>query len=111
MWRGTLAPRRVVDLVEQLPDDSALAASAQGGVQHRAWDVHTHLLAAAVDAAHLTAWITAQANSRQRVPKPRPLPRPPAGGPGAGEQQPRPLNLSRHPDARPIPEKYLAAGG
>lgn len=106
MWRGTLAPRRVVDLVEQLPDDSALAASVRGGIQYRAWDVQTHLLAALVDGVHLAAWVTAQANSKQRIARPKPLPRPAAERPSVAAT---PLDLSRHPDARPIPEKYLAA--
>jgi len=106
VWRGTLAPRRVVDLVEHLPDDSALAASVRGGPAHRAWDVQTHLLAALVDGVHLAAWVTAQANSKQRITRPRPVPRPAAEQPAA---EAKPLDLSRHPDARPIPEQYLAA--
>lgn len=107
MWRGTLAPRRVIDLVEHAPDDSALAA-ALVGPERRAWDLHAYLLAAGVDAAILTAWVTAQAHTKQRLAKPRPLPRPGAG-PVPASAEPKVLDLSGHPNARPIPEKYLAA--
>lgn len=104
VWRGSLAPRRVLDLVEHLPDDSALAARLRGGSEHRPWDLKTYLLAALVDAEHHTAWVVAQSNSKKKIPRPRSLPRPQA----AGAERPR-LDLSRHPLARPLPAKYLNA--
>lgn len=104
MWRGTLAPRRVLDLAEHLPPGSSLAASLNGELDHRGWDLHAHLLAHIADAAHHTAWTVAQSNSRKAVPRPKPLPRP-------GRQPTRrgPLDLSHHPLAQPLPEPYRSA--
>ncbi|WP_431781701.1 hypothetical protein [Streptomyces chumphonensis] len=109
MWRGTLAPARVLDLVEQTPDDSALAAAFRGGPQHRAWHLHTHLLVALLEAMQHTAWSTTQAISKSRVRRPREIPRPQAAEASPSAPR-RKLDLSRHPDARPLPAKYLTNG-
>ncbi|MEJ8652734.1 MULTISPECIES: hypothetical protein [Streptomyces] len=104
LWRGQLAPRRVLNLVEHLPAGSALAAQLGGDPSHRGWDLHAHLLAHVVDAAHHTAWAVAQAHSRKPVPHPKPLPRP-----GPRPRRAGPLDLSKHPLAQPLPERYRSA--
>nr|WSZ97278.1 hypothetical protein OH820_17880 [Streptomyces sp. NBC_00857] len=104
MWRGKLAPRRVLDLVEHLPTGSALAANLGGDPSHRGWDLHAHLMAHVVDAAHHTAWVIAQTQSRKQIPYPKPLPRP-----GRQPAARGPLDLSRHPLAQPLPERYRNA--
>lgn len=51
LWRpgSTVTPRYVLWLAGQLPPDSALRASMQGGVEYRPWTPETYLLAAAVN--------------------------------------------------------------
>lgn len=71
-----VAPRLLLALVEELPDDSALAAAVRGGPEHRGWTVTAHLLASVIDAVGEAAWVTAQANSRKRIRRPRSFPRP-----------------------------------
>jgi len=103
VWRGRLAPRRVLDLVEHLPDDSALQAQMRGGRHHRGWTVAAYLAAAAVDAEHDTAWVVASANSKKTVRRPPRVERP--DGP-RGRSRSKALDLSGHPLARPLPAKY-----
>lgn len=67
--------------------------------------MRTHLLASAVEAVQANTWATVQLASRKAVPMPAPLPRP-GDRPAAAR---KPLDLSRHPDARPLPAKYRAA--
>ncbi|KDN84374.1 hypothetical protein [Kitasatospora cheerisanensis] len=106
--RGTLAPRRILQLVEHLPYDCALMAALRGGPVHRQWDTRTHLLASIVDAVQAGTWTAVQLASHRRVPEPEPLPRPGTRAAAAAPAR-RPLDLSRHPDARPLPAKYRAA--
>ncbi len=106
VWRGRLAPRRVLDLVEHIPDDSAIQAELRGGRHHRGWTVGAYLNAAGVDASHDTAWAVAQGNSPKTVRRPERVPRP---GSLASQQRGKPLDLSTHPLARPLPEKYRTA--
>jgi hypothetical protein len=73
-----VAPRLLLALVEELPDESAFAAAVRGGPHHRGWTVTAHLLAAVIDAVHEAAWVTAQANSKRRLRRPRRFPRPTA---------------------------------
>jgi hypothetical protein len=40
-----IAPRLLLALAEELPDESALAAAVRGGPHHRGWTVTAHLLA------------------------------------------------------------------
>ena len=74
-----VAPPLLLALVEELPDESALAAALRGGPDHRGWTVTAHLLASVIDAVGEGAWITAQAHSRKRVRRPKRFPRPAAG--------------------------------
>ncbi|PPK63527.1 hypothetical protein V5P93_000418 [Actinokineospora auranticolor] len=76
LWHGTLTPRRVLWLIEHLPEDSAAVAALRGGSEHRAWTATTHLLATVVDAVQLGTWTTVAANSRRRPRPPAPMPRP-----------------------------------
>ncbi len=102
IWRGTLTPRRVVELAERLPPGRHLPAALAGGAAHFGWDTRTHLLADLVEAVHLDAWTLVQINSRKPVKAPQRLPRP-----GEGTTARRaPLDLSRHPHAQPLPDKY-----
>ncbi len=105
VWRGTLAPRRVLDLVEQGPDDSAFAAQQRGGLAHRAWTLERHLQAALLDAMNSAAWILAQVNSKSNVKRPPEVPRPTLSA-AAESNTARTLDLSRHPLAQPLPERY-----
>lgn len=82
-----MAPRLLLALAEELPDESALAAAVRGGPQHRGWTVNAHLLASVIDAVGEAAWVTAQANSRKRIRRPRRFPRPAA-------QQRRPVTVA-----------------
>ena len=63
-------------MVAQLPPTSRLAVALRGGATHDGWDVGAYLLAAAVDAVNTSAYVTAQVNSRKRIPAPDPIPRP-----------------------------------
>ncbi|MGW2089675.1 hypothetical protein [Streptomyces sp. NPDC001880] len=103
VWRGRLAPRRVLDLVEHIPDDSALQAQMRGGRHHRGWTVAAYLAAAGVDAAHDTAWVVASANSKKTVKRPPRVERPSGL---TGRSRGKKLDLSSHPLARPLPAKY-----
>ncbi|KDN83477.1 hypothetical protein [Kitasatospora cheerisanensis] len=74
---------------------------------HRQWDTRTHLLASIVDAVQANTWTAIQLAARRAVPLPDPLPRP--GDRPAAAPSRRTLDLSRHPDARPLPAKYRTA--
>ncbi|RLK54821.1 hypothetical protein [Actinokineospora cianjurensis] len=76
LWHGTLTPRRVLWLIEHLPEDSATVAALRGGPQHRAWTTAAHLLATVADAVQLGTWTTIAAHARRRPTPPKPLPRP-----------------------------------
>lgn len=77
LWcEGGLSPRRVLWLVEHLPEESATVAALRGGPEHRAWTTTTHLMATVADAVQWGTWATIAANSRRRPTTPRPLPRP-----------------------------------
>lgn len=47
---GGLSPRRVLWLVEHLPEDSATVAALRGGLEHRVWTTTTHFMATVADA-------------------------------------------------------------
>ena len=82
-----VAPCLLLALVEELPDESAFAATVRGGPQHRGWTVSAHLLASVIDAVGEAAWITAQTNSKKRIRRPKRFPRPAA-------QQQRPATVA-----------------
>jgi hypothetical protein len=106
VWRGTLCPRRVIDLVEQGPDDSAFRAALRGGPDHRAWTLERHMQALMVDALNTIWWVNAQANSKKKVPRPKPVQRPALAASAKSAAARRVLDLSKHPLARRLPEKY-----
>ncbi|MFB7672949.1 hypothetical protein ACFC26_16225 [Kitasatospora purpeofusca] len=105
MWRGTLAPARVLDLLAELPAGSRFTASVLGDRAAVGWDAKTHLLADIVEAIHTLTWVTMQVRTRKRIEEPTRLPRPGTARPRPPAER-RPLDLSKHPDARPLPEKY-----
>lgn len=107
VWRGTLAPARVLELIEQGPDDSAFRAGLRGGLEHRAWPLERHMQASIIDAVNTAAWVVAQSKSRKPVPRPKAVPRP-ALAAAARENSRKRIDLSQHPLARPLPEKYRA---
>ncbi|WP_405944758.1 hypothetical protein [Streptomyces sp. NBC_00932] len=86
-----------------MPDDGALQAQVRGGRHHRGWTVSAYLAAASVDAGHDTAWVVASANSKKTVKRPERVHLP---GGLATSQRGKPLDLSAHPLAQPLPEKY-----
>lgn len=61
-----VTPRLVLWLVEQLPADSAFAASVQGGGEFRAWPLPTLLMARAVNELSIA--------NQQRAGRKRPKP-------------------------------------
>lgn len=103
VWRGTLAPRRVLDLVEQGPDDSAFRASLRGGLEHRAWTLERHLQAALLNAMNTATWVVAQSKSKKTIARPTAI-EPPGMGAAVKANGRKRLDLSRHPLARPLPE-------
>ena len=78
LWHpGTrLSPRRVLWLIEHLPEDSATVAAIKGGPEHRSWTTTAHLLATVADAVQLGTWATIATHARKRPTPPTPLPRP-----------------------------------
>jgi hypothetical protein len=75
-----VSPRRVLWLVEHLPEDSATVAALRGGPdhagEHRPWTSTLHLLATVVDAVQLNTWATVATHAKHRPKPPTPLPRP-----------------------------------
>lgn len=65
-----LSPRRVLWLVEHLPEGAAFYASRQGGTQFRGWTPQTYLLAGVVNL--LNAANRQRAGKRTREPLVRP---------------------------------------
>lgn len=82
VFRGRLSWRKLAMLLAHLPADSACARLVNDGDP---WDTSQHLLAMIADGVHEVAWVTAQANSREKVARPEPIPRPGRKG-GRGHQ-------------------------
>lgn len=101
IWRGTLAPRRVWNLSEHLPEDAALAASLAGGPEHRGWTLQTYLLAHLLNSVRFADANNVRVNGGKLKSDPKPVqtPQPKTERPA--------LNLSRHPLAQPLPDKYI----
>lgn len=106
VWRGTLAPTRVLELIEHAPDDSALRAKLRGGLEHRAWPLERHFQAALLDAVHDVAWVVAQTSSKRHIARPKRVPRPVLSAAGRAAAPQRAFSLASHPLAQPLPEKY-----
>lgn len=64
LFTSVLSPRHVVSLIVWLPDDSALAAAAQGGREHLGWGTDRYMRAAQWN---LTA-AAAMAGSKRQPP-------------------------------------------
>lgn len=45
LFKRRFSPRYLIGLIEQLPDDGALAASLQGGPEFRGWGRDRHMAA------------------------------------------------------------------
>jgi hypothetical protein len=71
--RNRLSWRRLLILVERLPQDSATTRAIQG--EDAAWSLADHLMAAAVDALNIANWQRSEDGSKGRN-RPRPIPRP-----------------------------------
>ncbi|WP_158713020.1 hypothetical protein [Streptomyces sp. NRRL S-1813] len=101
IWRGTLAPRRVWNLSEHLPEDAALAAALAGGPEHRGWTLQTYLLAHLLNSVRFADANNVRVNGGKLKSDPKPVqtPQPKTERPA--------LNLSRHPLAQPLPDKYI----
>lgn len=80
----TTTPWWVLTLVEELPDNSAFAASVAGGRAYRGWGWERHVMAALFDAIQVNTVVTARVAGAKNVKPPSPMPRPgeknPAGG-------------------------------
>lgn len=74
LFRGNLSPRLLINLIEQLPPDSALAAAQHGEIA--TWDVATGILALIADNTAIANWQRASARSKTKLPPPTPVPRP-----------------------------------
>jgi hypothetical protein len=70
-YDGRLSWRRLLNLIQQLPDDSALARKRVGP-----WSMNSQLLAAAIDELRVANWQRAQMGSKERIKPPKPIPRP-----------------------------------
>ncbi|MBH1936498.1 hypothetical protein I5Q34_19825 [Streptomyces sp. AV19] len=103
LWRGALSPRRAWTLTEHLPEDSALAAALAGGPEHRGWTLQTHLLAQIVNAVRFADANNVRVSGGKLRRNPDPV-KPPQGRP-AGRA--RMLDLSGHPGAMALPDKYI----
>lgn len=73
---GTVTPTWLLVLIEQLPDDSATAASMQGGRSYRGWGLDRHMTADLWDMQAI------QLHGGSKKGKPARYPRP--GGKKAG---------------------------
>jgi hypothetical protein len=69
-------PAYVLDLITQLPDDSAFAASVQGGREFRGWGFDRHVNVAVLDALQALAYILRAVNGDKKAKPPEPFPRP-----------------------------------
>lgn len=71
---GRVTPPLALALAERLPDDSYLAAMAQGGRDHLGWGMDRHILASIFDAVNTNTKATGQ--WKKGPPKIKPWPRP-----------------------------------
>jgi hypothetical protein len=69
-------PAYVLDLITQLPDGSAFAASVQGGREFRGWGFDRHVNVAVLDALQALAYILRAVNGDKKAKSPDPFPRP-----------------------------------
>ncbi|MFB7643888.1 hypothetical protein ACFC0S_03170 [Streptomyces sp. NPDC056084] len=104
IWRGTLTPRRAWTLTEHLPEDSALAAALAGGPEHRGWTLQAHLLAQVVNAVRFADANNVRVSGGKVRRDPEPV-KPPA--PQSARSARPVLDLSHHPHAIPLPDKYI----
>lgn len=66
------------------------------GPAYDGWDLHAHLLAAAIDAVNANTHATVQIQSRQRIRKPAPVHRP-----TDGQRVRRVVKVAELPGSRP----------
>jgi hypothetical protein len=96
LWRGTLSPRRVWQLSEYLPTDSALHAELSGGLEFRAWNLQTQLTAHLLNAIRAADVNNVRVNGgKAKPPKPVDVPTPKAA-------KKKRIDLSKHPLAQTI---------
>lgn len=97
LWRGTLSPRRVWQLSEYLPMDSALSAVLAGDLQFRDWNLQTQLIAHLLNVVRV-ADVNNVRVSGGKATSPKLLDVPsPSGGPARKR-----IDLSKHPLAQRI---------
>ncbi|MFI0912097.1 hypothetical protein [Streptomyces abikoensis] len=97
--RGTLSSRRLAVLVKHMPRDSAVNRDLHGEAVE--WDASTHLLAALVDHAAVSNWMTATINSgedAEPLDYPEPVARP--GSPDSHENATADSRVGGTPDGR-----------
>lgn len=70
-YTGRLSWRRLLNLVTNLPEDSALAHRRVGP-----WGLTAQLLAATVDELRVANWQRAQMGTKERLKPPKPIARP-----------------------------------
>lgn len=96
LWRGTLSPRRAWQLCEYLPADSALNAVLAGGIEFRAWNLQTQLLAHLLNVVRVADVNNIRVSGgKAKAPTPIDVPAPKA------TKRPR-IDLSKHPLAQKI---------
>lgn len=97
IWRGALHPRRVWQLVECLPSDSALHAVMSGGIHFRDWNLQAQLAASLLNVVRIADVNNIRVNGgKSKDPKPIEVP-----VPGTPKNKPK-LNLASHPMAQKI---------
>ena len=70
-FTGELSWRRLLNLVTNLPEESALSRRRVGP-----WGLSEQLLAATVDELRVANWQRAQIGTKERIKPPKPIPRP-----------------------------------
>jgi hypothetical protein len=73
---GSLSPKYVLALLENLPADSALVTAMRGGADFHGWDRHSYLLADVFDAVQYLTHTFVSANAKKTPKSPEPYPRP-----------------------------------
>ena len=97
VWRGTLHPRRVWQLVEFLPSTSALMSELAGGLHFRDWCLQSQLTAHLINVVRNADANNIRANGgKAKAPKPIDVPTP-----GAEVKRPR-IDITKHPLAQRI---------
>ena len=102
----------VVELIKWLPDDSAYAASQQGGLQYKGWGYDRYLAARAANEAILGNYFFLMANrdpKKERPKQPRFMPLPGDKASSAGPAAARRIRAAQKANAAQADDMALAS--